>query len=140
VLTAGTEPDRAGLTVSSVLVLDGEPGIVLAVVDPLSELHDAVLAGGTAVLNLLGWQHHALAEAFGFQAPAPGGPFRLAEWTASRWGPTLTDAPAWAGCRLISRPPEPLGWGVQLLLAIEQVQIGPDGQPLVHHRGRYHRI
>jgi flavin reductase (DIM6/NTAB) family NADH-FMN oxidoreductase RutF len=66
-----------------------------------------VLAGGTAVLNLLGWQHHAL---------------------------------AWAGCRLISRPPEPLGWGVQLVLAIEQVQIGPDGQPLVHHRGRYHRI
>ena len=47
VLTAGAEPDRAGLTVSSVLVLDGDPGIVLAVVDPLSELHDAVLATGT---------------------------------------------------------------------------------------------
>jgi flavin reductase (DIM6/NTAB) family NADH-FMN oxidoreductase RutF len=140
VLTAGADPDRAGLTVSSVLVLDGDPGVVLAVVDPLSELHDAVLATGSAVLNLLGWQHHALAQAFGFQAPAPGGPFRLAEWTASQWGPALSDAPAWAGCRLIGQPPEPLGWGVQLRLAIEQVQLGPDGEPLLHYRGRYHRI
>jgi flavin reductase (DIM6/NTAB) family NADH-FMN oxidoreductase RutF len=139
VLTAGAEPDRAGLTVSSVLVLDGDPGVVLAVLDPLSELHDAVLATGHAVLNLLGWQHHSLAEAFGFQAPAPGGPFRLAEWTPSRWGPALSDALAWAGCRLVSQP-EPLGWGVQLRLAIEQVQLGPDGAPLVHYRGRYYRV
>ncbi len=139
VLTAGAEPDRAGLTVSSVLVLDGDPGVVLAVLDPLSELHDAVLATGQAVLNLLGWQHHSLAEAFGFQAPAPGGPFRLAEWTSSQWGPVLNDALAWAGCRLISQP-EPLGWGVRLQLAIEQMQLGPDGAPLLHYRGRYYRV
>ena len=140
VLTAGQEPDRAGLTISSVLVADGEPGVVLAVVDPLSDLHDRVLADGTAVLNLLGWQHHGLADAFGYQAPAPGGPFRLADWTASRWGPVLTDALGWAGCRLIGQPPEPVGWGVQLRLEIEQVRIGPDGEPLVHHRGRYRQL
>jgi flavin reductase (DIM6/NTAB) family NADH-FMN oxidoreductase RutF len=139
VLTAGQDRRRAGLTVSSVLVVDGEPGTVLAVIDPLSELHDAVLATGSAVLNLLGWQHHQLADAFGYQAPAPGGPFRLGDWTDTRWGPALDDAPAWAGCRLTGQP-TPIGWGVQLRLDIEQVQIGPDGQPLVHHRGRYHRL
>jgi len=121
-------------------LLDGDPGLVLAVVDPLSELHDAVLATGSAVLNLLGWQHHALAEGFGFQAPAPGGPFRLAEWTATRWGPALVDPVAWAGCRLISQPPEPAGWGVLLRLAIEQVQLESDAEPLLHYRGRYRRI
>lgn len=139
-LTAGQGADRTGLTVSSVLVVDGEPGVVLAVVDPLSDLHDRVLAGGTAVLNLLGWQHHGLAEAFGYQAPAPGGPFRLADWTTSRWGPVLAGALGWAGCRLIGQSPEPAGWGVQLRLRIEQVEIGPDDEPLVHHRGRYHRL
>jgi flavin reductase (DIM6/NTAB) family NADH-FMN oxidoreductase RutF len=140
VLTAGQDGDRAGLTVSSVLVADGEPGIVVAVVDPLSDLYDRVLAGRTAVLNLLGWQHHRLAEAFGYQAPAPGGPFRLADWTISQWGPVLTDALGWAGCRLTGQPPEPVGWGVQLRLEIEEVRIGPDGEPLLHHRGRYHRL
>ena len=126
---------------SSVLVLDGDPGVVLAVVDPLSELHDAVLATGSAVLNLLGWQHHALAEAFGFQAPAPGGPFRLAEWTASRWGPALSDA-AGLGRLPADRPAAGTGrlgacccgW------RSSRCSSAADGDPLLHHRGRYRRV
>ena len=88
------------------------PGQLLAIVDPLSDLHDAVAGRGTAVLNLLGWPDRQLAEAFGYQAPAPGGPFRLAEWTASEWGPVLAGATAWAGCRVTGEPWPPVGWGV----------------------------
>ena len=137
VLTAEHAGQRAGLTVSAVLVVDGDPGQLLAIVDPVSDLHDAVRESGAAVLNVLGWPDRQLAEAFGYQAPAPGGPFRLAEWTASDWGPVLTSATAWAGCRVTGEPWRPVGWGVQLQLAIESVTVGRDGAPLVHHRGRY---
>jgi flavin reductase (DIM6/NTAB) family NADH-FMN oxidoreductase RutF len=139
-LTAEHAGQQAGLTVSSVLVVDGDPGEVLAVVDPLSDLHDAVRDSGTAVLNLLSWPDRQLAEAFGYQAPAPGGPFRLAEWTASAWGPVLATATAWAGCRAIGQPWSPAGWGVAMRLAIDSVTIGRDAAPLVHHRGRYATI
>lgn len=140
ILTAGQAADRAGLTVSSVLVLDGEPGLILAVIDPLSDLHDALVESERAVLNLLGWRHRQLADAFGYIAPAPGGPFRLAEWTESKWGPVLSDAPAWAGCRRTEQPLRPAGWGVLAELAVEHTQIGPDDEPLVHHRGRYREL
>lgn len=139
-LTADHAGRRVGLTVSSVLVIDGDPGEVLAVVDPLSELHDAVRDSGAAVLNLLGWPDRQLAEAFGYQAPAPGGPFRMAEWADSDWGPVLTTATGWAGCRAIGQPWPATGWGVAMRLAIQQVTVGRDGAPLVHHRGRYATI
>ncbi|MDQ2837372.1 MAG: flavin reductase family protein [Actinomycetota bacterium] len=140
VLTAEHDGQRAGLTVSSLLVVDGEPGSVIAVIDPLSELREALQSSAAAVVNLLGWQHRQLADAFGYVAPAPGGPFRLADWTSTRWGPALDGAQAWAGCRLSDRPVIEVGWGLQVQLDIEHIEIGPDGEGLVHHRGRYHQL
>ncbi|MGI8667319.1 MAG: flavin reductase family protein [Jatrophihabitans sp.] len=140
VFTAEHAGRQAGLTVSSVLVVDGEPGAIIAVLDPLADLRDVLQAAGTAVLNVLSWPDRQLAEAFGYQAPAPGGPFRLAEWTPTRWGPALTGATAWAGCRLSERPFVEVGWGLQVQLDIEQVTIGDDGEAMVHHRGRYLRL
>ncbi|HTZ42574.1 MAG TPA: flavin reductase family protein [Jatrophihabitans sp.] len=140
VLTAEHAGERAGLTVSSVLVVDGEPGELLAIVDPSSDLHDAVLAAGRAVLNLLGRDDRRLADAFGYVAPAPGGPFRLADWQPSDWGPVLAGAPAWAGCRLAAEPARPVGWAVELRMTIETVTLGPDEAPLLHHRGRYRTL
>ena len=141
VLTAEQDGQRAGLTVSSVLVVDGEPGEVLAIVDPSSDLHDAVLASNRAVLNLLGRDDWQLADAFGYVAPAPGGPFRLAQWQPSEWGPVLAGATAWAGCRLTAPgASRTVGWGVELRLTIEAVTVGRDEAPLVHHRGRYRTI
>ncbi|MEO6700116.1 MAG: flavin reductase family protein [Jatrophihabitantaceae bacterium] len=140
VITTGQDERRAGLTVSSLLVVDGEPAAILAILDPLSDLRDGLQATGTAVVNLLGWRDHQLAEAFGYQAPAPGGPFRLGEWEPSEWGPVLASATGWAGCRLSQRSPVEVGWGLQVQLDIEQVAIGRDDEPLVHHRGRYRKL
>jgi len=139
VLTAEHAGERAGLTVSSVLVVDGDPGEVLALVDPTSDLHDAALGAGRAVLNLLSESDRTLADAFGYVAPAPGGPFRLAEWQASDWGPVLSGAAGWAGCRL-AEPPRPVGWAAELRLLIERVELAADRPPLVHRRGRYRTV
>lgn len=135
--TAGGSADRAGLTVSSYLVAHGEPGHVLALVDPDSELADLVAVTGRCVVQLLEWRHRAVAEAFAGTAPAPGGPFRLASWTDSDWGPVLEDASAWAGLRVAEL--REVGWSVLVDGVIERTELAEQVAPLVHRRGRYVR-
>ena len=133
-LTSGEGRDRAGLTVTSFLVAAGEPARVLALVDPDSDLADAVDATGRAVLQLLGWADRGLAEVFAGQAPAPGGPFKASTWHQESWGPRLDGPRTWAGLRRESALE--VGWSSQLTLVVEQVRVGEDPEPLVHHRGR----
>jgi flavin reductase (DIM6/NTAB) family NADH-FMN oxidoreductase RutF len=136
--TAGAGGDRAGLTVSSLMVAGGDPGHVLALVDPDSDFAATIQETGLAVVQLLEWRHRDLAEAFAGMAPAPGGVFKLAEWTATEWGPRLEDASAWVGVRLAGEPRE-VGWSLLLDTTIERVELGEERQPLVHRRGRYVR-
>ncbi|MDQ3629146.1 MAG: flavin reductase family protein [Actinomycetota bacterium] len=137
--TSGSGGDRAGLTVSSLMVADGEPGTVLALLDPDSDLWETFLEQRSAVVQLLGWEHRGLADAFAGAAPAPGGPFRLGQWEQTHWGPVLTGASAWAGVRLVDRPARAVGWSVLAEAVVEHVQMGQEQAPLVHHRGRYIR-
>ncbi len=128
----------AGLTVSSVLVADGEPGHLVALVDPDADLYAALLVSRVAAVSLLGWRHTALADAFAGVAPAPGGAYRLGEWRETDWGPVLADTDAWAGCRMTGPEPRALGWGMLVELAVERVETTEDiGAPMVYRRGRY---
>ena len=127
----------AGLTVSSLMVANGEPARVLALVDPDSDLADEVGRTGRAVVQLLSWSHRDLAEAFAGTAPSPGGPFRAGTFEDTDWGPRLADARTWAGTALESTTP--VGWSALLTLVVEAVTIGDDDEPLVHRRGRYVR-
>ena len=143
--TTGTGSQRAGLTVSSVLVAPGEPAHVLGLVDPDSDLADALSRTGTATVQLLHWAHRDLADAFARVAPAPGGPFRAGSWRETGWGPLLEGVTTWAGIRLTG-PGTPVGWSVLLDGVVEHVEVGPEGEadvggtaPLVHRRGRYVR-
>ena len=134
--TAGSSP-RAGLTVSSLMVAGGDPGRVLALLDPDSDLRAELGSTGRGVVHLLGWEHRQLAEAFAGQFPAPGGPFTLGEWEQTSHGPRLVSAPSLGprGGRVVSLGGlvgpggRPLG----------TVSLGDDDAPLVHRRGRYLR-
>jgi flavin reductase (DIM6/NTAB) family NADH-FMN oxidoreductase RutF len=136
-LTAAGGGRRAGLTVTSLMVANGEPARVLALVDPDSDLAEVAADAGRVVVQLLAWPHRDLADAFAGVAPAPGGPFRMAEWDETGWGPRLLTAQTWAGTRVESAAP--VGWSDLLTLAVEEVVVGEDDQPLVHRRGRYLR-
>ena len=137
--TTGRDAGRAGLTVSSVLVAPGEPARCLGLVDPDSDLAEAVARTGTAAVQLLGWPHRDLADAFAGVAPAPGGAFRGATWRDTEWGPVLEGVGAWAGLR-VEAPGTPVGWSVLLDGVVEHVELGDDeAEPLVHRRGRYVR-
>jgi flavin reductase (DIM6/NTAB) family NADH-FMN oxidoreductase RutF len=135
--TAGAGTDRAGLTLTSVLVALGEPARVLGLVDPDSELAAAVESTGTAVVQLLGWPDRDLAEGFAGTAPAPGGVFRQAEFVDTDWGPRLAHATTWAGVRL--EEAGDVGWSRLLTCTVEHLEVGEDADPMMHRRGRWVR-
>jgi len=135
--TAGDDEGRAGLTVTSLMVANGEPARVLALVDPDSDLADVLARSGCAVVQLLEWAHRDLADAFAGTAPAPGGPFRTGEFEQTRWGPRLVSAPTWAGVALETT--SEVGWSSLVTCTVENVEVGEDEVPLMHRRGRYSR-
>ena len=63
-LTCGTGASRAGLTVSSLVVANGDPAHVLALVDPDSDVAAGILDTRRAVVHVLQWRHRDLADAF----------------------------------------------------------------------------
>lgn len=135
---AGDAPqDRVGLTVSSVMVAGGEPARVLALLDPDADLTERLLDTGRAVVHLLAWEHHHLADVFAGAAPAPGGMFRTAEFEPTAWGPRLVSAPAWASVTFESAVE--VGWSTLVTCVVDDVTLGEDVEPLVHRRGRYQR-
>jgi flavin reductase (DIM6/NTAB) family NADH-FMN oxidoreductase RutF len=132
--TSGDAGTRAGLTVSSVMVANGEPGLVLGLLDPDSTLTDVLARTGLGVVHLLEWADRDLAEAFGGVAPAPGGPFTLGTWTQTVHGPVLADR-THALVRLASTAE--VGWSTLATVVIEDITVLEDHHPLEHRRGRY---
>ena len=143
VWAAGQGPGRVGWTLSSFLVVDGDPAEALGVLDEDSALAERLVSeqGGSLTVNLLGWQHRALADAFAAAAPAPGGPFTLGKWRDSDWGPVLADAPGWLGVRLHSDP-DHAGWSLLVRAIVEHVELGEDPAEgmLGYVRGRYRAV
>lgn len=134
VWTTGTGRDRTGLTVSSVLVADGDPAHVLGLVDEDSAFWESDPT--TWVVNVLGAEHRYLADAFAGTAPAPGGPFTQGTWTDSEWGPVLDGSAGRLGVRATGPDPRHVGWGLLVEGVVESAQVG-DVDALVHLRGRY---
>ena len=114
--------DRAGLTLTSVLVVLGDPARVLGLVDPDSDLADTVAETGRAVVQLLTWPDRDLAEGFAGTAPAPGGVFRQADFVDTEWGPRLAHATTWAGVRLEGS--SEVGWSRLLTCVVEHLEVG----------------
>ena len=135
--TAGDATERAGLTVTSVLVAGGESGRVLGLLDPDADLTERLLEVRTGIIQLLAWRHRDLADAFAGVTPAPGGAWRLGEWTESPAGPRLTDATAWA--EVTVEREEQLGWSTLVVCTLGEIELADDDEPLVHRRGRYLR-
>lgn len=136
--TAGSGADRAGLTLTSVLAVLGEPVRLLGLVDPDSDLADAVADTGRAVVQLLAWADRDLAEGFAGTAPAPGGVFRQALFVDTDWGPRLEHASTWAGVRV--EETAEVGWSRLLTCVVDHLEVGEEADPLLHRRGRWLRL
>lgn len=135
--TAGDCATGSGLTVSSLMVVQGEPGRVVALLDPLSDLAGDLQDTGRAVVHLLTWADHELSEVFAGRSPAPGGVFRAAPFEDSPHGPRLVAERTHALVRL--EEAREVGWSLQVTCVIEEIRVADDVDPLVHRRGRYRR-
>jgi 3-hydroxy-9,10-secoandrosta-1,3,5(10)-triene-9,17-dione monooxygenase reductase component len=137
-VTLWTTPGPAGLTVSSMLVADGEPGRVLGLIDAESEFWDAVSQSRRFAVVPLGADDQQVADRFAGLMPAPGGLFAAGEWIDTDYGPVPANAGTWAGCRLDSD--KPTGWALLIEATIETVRLDQQPPPLTHFRGRYRRL
>jgi 3-hydroxy-9,10-secoandrosta-1,3,5(10)-triene-9,17-dione monooxygenase reductase component len=136
--TARDEKGRAaGLTVASTVVIDGDPGRLLGVLDSESELWEAARATGRFAVAPLRETDRQLADAFAGLMPAPGGPFAGRLWRETDFGPVLEGVSAWAGCRLDDS--RPMGFGLLIEATVTHVEIGTGdpGASLIYFRGRY---
>lgn len=136
VWTAHRASDRpVGLTVSSVLLADGQPPVVLGLIDPDADLLDGIRESGRFAVNVLSWPHRQLADAMAGLAPAPGGAFRLGEWTATPSGPVLVDSAGWLTAGVEGEPVE-AGYSLLVRGRVTDVHVGTV-DPLQHLLGRY---
>jgi flavin reductase (DIM6/NTAB) family NADH-FMN oxidoreductase RutF len=134
--TTGSGADRSGLTITSLMVANGESASILALVDPDSDFLDGVRETGRCVVQGLSWSERALAEMFAGTAPAPGGAFAHADFEQTEWGPRLTSATSWAFAAPVDE--RDVGWSVLLTCRVEEAGVGDELAPaLGHRRGRF---
>lgn len=130
---SGAGSGRAGLTVSSMLVALGEPAHVIGLIDPDTDLAGVLEPGACFTISVLGPAQRRVVEVFAGLGPSPGGPFTVAEFADTEWGPRPAASGTWVGARVVDV--RPLGWSVEITGVLEHVSLGDD-EGLLHLRGR----
>jgi 3-hydroxy-9,10-secoandrosta-1,3,5(10)-triene-9,17-dione monooxygenase reductase component len=126
VWTAG-DVSWAGLTVSSVMVAQGEPGRLLGLIGPDTDLAEIIDHTGSFVVHLLvdRPEHRRLARHFAGTLDAAAGLLRT---EASSHGPRLLAVPDQLACRVSRRAPS--GWSQLVEAEIEDVRLtSPGSEP-----------
>ena len=135
VWTAG-EREWAGLTVSSLMVVQGQPGRLVGLVGPDTDLAEAMEGTGAFVVHLLADrpEHRRLAQHFSGSLSADP---ELLQVEPSPHGPRLLAAPDQLDCRVSSH--HPFGWSELVEAEIEEVRLGPPRSGLIWYRSEFHR-
>ena len=138
VVTSGPADQRVGLTVSSLNVMEGDPGVVQLVVGPASDLWTHAAETGHFVVHICREDDRLLAEVFAGLRPSPGGMFAGQEVTDTEWGPVLDRLTDRAYCRFSGR--SELGYSGVLTGEIDRIETADLALPLVYFRGKYRTL
>jgi 3-hydroxy-9,10-secoandrosta-1,3,5(10)-triene-9,17-dione monooxygenase reductase component len=122
-----------GLTVSSVMTVEGDPPSIAGLVGPLTDLWEAVEETGRFVVHVLDRDQVRLADQFAGRYPAD--PFDGVAFTPTPWGPVIDAAPTRACC-LLNEGRE-VGFFVLVTAQAQEICIGAEADPLVNYRGEY---
>jgi flavin reductase (DIM6/NTAB) family NADH-FMN oxidoreductase RutF len=127
----------AGLTVSSVMLAQGEPARLAGLIGPDTDLADELQATGTFVVHVLNEHHRRLAQHFAGILPAPDEDLSA---EATPHGPHLRSVDDRLGCR-VQRCSE-FGWSLLVEAVIEEATLAPfgPGAGLAWYRGQLHRL
>lgn len=138
IVTAALGDQRAGLTVSSLNVIEGDPGLIQLVIGPTADLWDLAADSGAFVVHILGDEERHLAEVFAGLRPSPGGLFAGLELIESGHGPLIARLANRAGCRFVER--YEAGHSGVILGEIEEVDTAGIEDPLVYFRGGFRSL
>ena len=127
--------EAVGLTVSSVLMSQGEPPMLAGLISNESELADALEASssGRFVVQLLGAAHRRLAQHYSGELPAPANLLAVAETPR---GPVLEAVPDRVFCRVSSS--KSFGWSLLVEAEVEDIEVGEAGKGLAWYHGGFH--
>jgi 3-hydroxy-9,10-secoandrosta-1,3,5(10)-triene-9,17-dione monooxygenase reductase component len=138
VWTAGGSESRTALTMSSVLIDEGEPPVVLGLINDTTDLYETVTSTRRFVMHLLRAEHHILSDRFAGHRPAPGGMFSDLEVEDTEWGPVISLFEERAFCRLVDE----IDTGFHKLLHahIDKIEPAELDDPLIYFRGKYRKL
>lgn len=138
VITSGGGDDRTGMTVSSLVVAEGEPGYVQFLAAPTADVVDAIDRTRRFVVHILESGHRAISDIFAGQRPSPGGLFATVPSQDGPWGPVLLDVPNRAFCS--GAHADEIGYSLLITATIDSIEIAALDDPLLYFRGAYRRI
>ncbi len=133
--TSSEASGDVGLTVASVLVVEGDEPALLGLIGPLSDFFEALEESGRFVMHVLDARHRRLAELFAGALPEPR-PFGVAGATPSPFGPRLSELSIAAGCEVVETIEVGYSRLVRGVIRVLEVPDVPDA-PLSYYRGRY---
>jgi flavin reductase (DIM6/NTAB) family NADH-FMN oxidoreductase RutF len=138
IITAGEAERRTGLTVSSLMIVEGEPGRVSAVVSPATDLWDVVGDTRRFVVHICSSDDRHTAEVFAGLRPSPGGIFAGVAVQESDWGPVFSGLTNRVYCTL--EESREVGHSGVLTGIIDRVEADDIDDPLLYFRGRYREL
>ena len=120
------------------MVAEGAPPSVAGIINPLSDLWDALQETRAFVVHVLDRGQRDLAERFAGRLPSPGGLFRDVAVEHGEWGPVLTGVGNRARCRLGGT--QAIGYHELVLGTIDAVDTTVIEDPLAYFLGRYRSL
>lgn len=138
ILTAGEGLDRTGLTVSSLVVAEGEPPLVYCLLGATTDLYQTVEKTGTFIVHVCEAQHRTAADVFAGIRPSPGGMFAGSPVRQIDHGPVLEGFATRAACTVVSAREE--SYSMLVAARIDELVVGDLGDPLLYFRGGYRSL
>ena len=138
IVTSGSGSGRTGLTISSLVVAEGEPGVAVMLVGPTTDLWFALEETGRAVVHVAREGNRALSARFAGLAPSPGGLFAGLDVAQGEWGPEIAGLSNRLYCTRVGAVET--GYLLVVSLAIDRIEVDDLTDPLAYFRGSYRRL
>ncbi|MEX0825273.1 MAG: flavin reductase family protein [Acidimicrobiia bacterium] len=137
VITAGGPGNHSGLTVSSLVVAEGEPSHVIFLCGTNTDLWSAIVASGHFIVHVLEESHREISDRFAGIRPSPGGLFAGLDPVDTDWGPLIPSVETRAFCRFSGHTETEIYALVDGI--VDRVDLSDVSRPLQYFRGRYLR-
>ncbi|HET7522688.1 MAG TPA: flavin reductase family protein [Acidimicrobiales bacterium] len=132
--TYGPSGTPTGITVSSVLIAEGDTPSVLGLIAPMSDFWEALRVNKRFVIHVLDSQHTRIADQFALRYP--GSPFGGLKFSQSDYGPVLDEVEIRVRCTMSGYLDE--GYSLLIRASLDEMELAADPtEPLIHYRGRY---